>query len=116
MKLTIIGIVDNSDSAHFGLYIPHSRYSTAALGEGGDAASTATPGGGGGDPVTVATLGAGGDAITSADQSYYFRVAPGQDKRALALKLGSSISRLWPGDNCVGGRYLASTRTSYLSK
>jgi len=78
IKLTIIGVVDNSDSAHFGLYIPHSRYSSAALGAGGDS-------------VTAATLGAGGDLTTNADQSYYFKVAPGQDKRALALQLGSAF-------------------------
>ncbi len=78
IKLTIIGVVDNSDSAHFGLYIPHSRYSSAVLGAGGDS-------------VTAATLGAGGDLTTNADQSYYFKVAPGQDKRALALQLGSAF-------------------------
>ncbi|HTD18398.1 MAG TPA: hypothetical protein VK667_02585, partial [Ktedonobacteraceae bacterium] len=90
MKLTIIGVVDNSDSAHFGLYIPHSRYSSAALGVGGDLVTDTTQGAGG-NGVTDVILGAGGDAVTSTDRSYYFKVAPGQDKRALALKLGSAF-------------------------
>src|SRR6266446_8179599 len=61
-KLTIIGVVDNSDSAHFGLYIPRAAIS-------GYDPSPSTP-----------------DAET-----YYFKVAPGQDKRALALALGSAF-------------------------
>lgn len=61
-KLTIIGIVDNSDSAHFGLYIPRTVYGQLAP-------TPSTP-----------------DA-----QTYYFKVAPGQDKRALALALGSAF-------------------------
>lgn len=64
IKLTIIGVVDNSDSAHFGLYIPRSNYSLAGVG-------------------TV-------DNVSSDPQTYYFKVAPGQDKRALALALGSA--------------------------
>ncbi len=62
IKLTIIGVVDNSDSSHFGLYIPQAAYTQ------GDA-NPSTP-----------------DAVT-----YYFKVAPGQDKRALALALGSAF-------------------------
>ncbi len=64
IKLTIIGVVDNSDSAHFGLYIPRSSYSLASVGMVDDVSS---------DP-----------------QTYYFKVAPGQDKRTLALALGSA--------------------------
>ncbi|HLG60434.1 MAG TPA: FtsX-like permease family protein [Ktedonosporobacter sp.] len=64
IKLTIIGVVDNSDSAHFGLYIPRSNYSLAGVG-------------------TV-------DNVSSEPQTYYFKVAPGQDKRALSLALGSA--------------------------
>ncbi|HEU5226242.1 MAG TPA: FtsX-like permease family protein [Ktedonobacteraceae bacterium] len=64
IKLTIIGVVDNSDSAHFGLYIPRSSYSTTGVGTT--------------------------DNISTDPQSYYFKVAPGQDKRALALALGSA--------------------------
>jgi len=63
VKLTIIGVVDNSDSAHFGLYIPRAAYATKSD------INPATP-----------------DA-----QTYYFKVAPGQDKRALALALGSAF-------------------------
>ncbi len=76
VKLTIIGIVDNSDSAHFGLYIPQSSYSSASIGNL-DAGSNI-----GG--VNISTIG------TPASQSYYFKIAPGQNKRALALKLGSA--------------------------
>ena len=61
-KLTIIGVVDNSDDAHFGLYIPRGAIA-------GYNPSPSTP-----------------DAET-----YYFKVAPGQDKRALALALGSAF-------------------------
>ncbi len=61
-KLTIIGVVDNSDDAHFGLYIPRGAIA-------GYNPSPSTP-----------------DA-----QTYYFKVAPGQDKRALALALGSAF-------------------------
>ncbi|MBE3559444.1 MAG: FtsX-like permease family protein [Ktedonobacteraceae bacterium] len=62
MKLKIIGVVDNSDGAHFGLYINQAAYSSVAR----------TP-------------------ATPEAQAYYFKVAPGQDKRALALKLGSAF-------------------------
>src|SRR5258707_14048880 len=61
-KLTIVGVVDNSDSAHFGLYISSKAYSSFQA-----------------DPSTP-------NAVT-----YYFKVAPGQDKRALALELGSAF-------------------------
>ena len=62
MKLTIIGIVDNSDSAHFGLYISQQAYNDFQI-----------------------------DPSTPAAETYYFKVAPGQDKRALALALGSAF-------------------------
>src|SRR6266536_5192862 len=65
MKLTIIGVVDNSDGAHFGLYIQPGSASKASVGTGVDPAQ---PEG----------------------QTYYFKVAPGQDKHALALALGSA--------------------------
>ena len=63
VKLTIIGVVDNSDSEHFGLFIPRAAYTARSD------TNPATP-----------------DA-----QTYYFKVAPGQDKRALALALGSAF-------------------------
>lgn len=63
IKLTIIGVVDNSDSAHYGLYIPRGAYS-------------------GSNEITPSTPNA---------QTYYFKVAPGQDKRALSLALGSAF-------------------------
>ncbi len=62
IKLTIIGVVDNSDSSHFGLYIPQAAYTQGNV-------NPSTP-----------------DAET-----YYFKVAPGQDKRALAFALGSAF-------------------------
>jgi len=62
LKLTIIGVVDNSDSAHFGLYISQKAYSNSQT-----------------------------DPSTPAAETYYFKVAPGQDKRALALALGSAF-------------------------
>jgi putative ABC transport system permease protein len=65
VKLTIIGVVDNSDSAHFGLYIPRAAYDSA-------------------------NIGILDNAPTLGTQTYYFKVAPGQDKRALALALGSA--------------------------
>ncbi len=65
MKLTIIGVVDNSDGAHFGLYIQPGAASLASIGTGIDPAQPEA-------------------------QTYYFKVAPGQDKRALALALGST--------------------------
>jgi len=63
IKLTIIGVVDNSDSAHYGLYIPRGAYS-------------------GGNEIKPTTPNA---------QTYYFKVTPGQDKRALSLALGSAF-------------------------
>lgn len=72
MKVTIIGVVDNSDSSHFGLYIPDTAASAASI-----------------DLNT--TLFADPNQTTyTAYQTYYFKVAPGQDKRALALALGSA--------------------------
>jgi len=61
-KLTIIGVVDNSDSAHFGLYISSKASSTIQT-----------------------------DPSTPEAETYYFKVAPGQDKRALSLALGSAF-------------------------
>ena len=61
-KLTIIGVVDNSDSAHFGLYIPRG-----------------------------AIAGYNPSPLTPDAETYYFKVAPGQDKRALSLALGSAF-------------------------
>ncbi len=62
LKLTIIGVVDNSDSAHFGLYISQKAYSNFQT-----------------------------DPSTPEAETYYFKVAPGEDKRALALALGSAF-------------------------
>lgn len=62
LKLTIIGVVDNSDSNHFGLYVNHALYGNVAV-----------------------------DSEHPDAQAYYFKVAPGQDKRALALALGSAF-------------------------
>ncbi|MBX5451560.1 ABC transporter permease [Thermogemmatispora sp.] len=61
-KLTIIGVVDNSNGDHFGLYISQRLYGSIAVGN---------------DNPEV--------------QGYYFKVAPGHDKRALALQLGSAF-------------------------
>ena len=61
-KLTIIGVVDNSDSSHFGLYISSKAYSSFYS-----------------------------DPSTPEAETYYFKVAPGQDKRALSLELGSAF-------------------------
>jgi len=69
-KLTIIGVVDNSDNAHFGLYIPKAAYSNITA------------------PIAAATV---AGAAVPQTQSYYFKVAPGQDKRALSLALGSAF-------------------------
>jgi putative ABC transport system permease protein len=66
LKVTIVGIVDNSDGAHFGLYLSRALYDKAGLGQPSDP----------GNPQ---------------QESYYFRVAPGQDKRALSLALGSAF-------------------------
>ncbi|HVB72219.1 MAG TPA: FtsX-like permease family protein [Ktedonobacteraceae bacterium] len=60
-KLTIIGVVDNSDSAHFGLYISQAAYQYTI------------------DPTQPEV------------ETYYFKVAPGQDKRALSLAIGSAF-------------------------
>ena len=60
-KLTIIGVVDNSDSQHFGLYISQSAFQVQV------------------------------DPMQPQEQTYYFKVAPGQDKRALALAIGSAF-------------------------
>jgi putative ABC transport system permease protein len=60
-KLTIIGVVDNSDSQHFGLYISQSAFQLQA------------------------------DPTQPQEQTYYFKVAPGQDKRALSLAIGSAF-------------------------
>ncbi len=65
MKLTIIGVVDNSDGAHFGLYIQPGAASLASIGTGVNKTQPET-------------------------QTYYFKVAPGQDPRALSLALGSA--------------------------
>jgi putative ABC transport system permease protein len=72
IKLTIIGVVDNSDNAHFGLYIPSSAYSTSSL-----------------DPDSQLFL--PDDQGYYSSQTYYFKVAAGQDKRAVALALGSAF-------------------------
>jgi putative ABC transport system permease protein len=66
LKVNIIGIVDNSDSAHFGLYLSQTLYNNAGLGK----------------PV---------DPDNPQRESYYFKVAPGQDKQALSLALGSAF-------------------------
>ena len=75
IKLTIIGVVDNSDSAHYGLYIPKAAYVNAPI-----------------DPYIAGVL---SSAVPNQDtpeaQAYYFKAAPGQDKRALALELGSAF-------------------------
>jgi putative ABC transport system permease protein len=62
MKLTIIGVVDNGDSSHFGLYISSAAFHHFQP-----------------------------DLSTPQSQTYYFKVAPGQDKRRLALALGSAF-------------------------
>jgi putative ABC transport system permease protein len=62
MKLTIIGVVDNGDNSHFGLYISSAAYHNFQA-----------------------------DPSTPESQTYYFKVAPGQDKRQLALALGSAF-------------------------
>ncbi|GER87130.1 hypothetical protein KDW_12920 [Dictyobacter vulcani] len=65
-KITVIGVVDNSDSAHFGLYVPRAAY----------------------DPTRASIV--PGSQRTPESQSYYFKVAPGHDPRTLALALGSA--------------------------
>ncbi|HEX7736503.1 MAG TPA: FtsX-like permease family protein [Ktedonobacteraceae bacterium] len=61
-KFTIIGVVDNSDSAHFGIYFSQAAFPA----------------------LTVS-------AYAPNQQTYYLKAAPGQDKRALALQLGSAF-------------------------
>lgn len=61
-RFTIIGIVDNSDSSHFGLYVSQAAFPKVALNPSAPSA-----------------------------QTYYLKVAPGQDKRQLALALGSAF-------------------------
>jgi len=80
MKLTIIGVVDNSDSAHFGLYISRSAYTQA------NAGITTQPN----TPDVLTYAGANPQQDTPDTLTYYFKVAPGQDKRTLALALGSA--------------------------
>ena len=77
VKLTIIGVVDNSDSSHFGLYIPRSTYSNTSI-------TTSAS-----DTGSIGTNAPNPNA--SEAQTYDFKVAPGQDKRALALALGSAF-------------------------
>ena len=72
VKLTIIGVVDNSDNGHFGLYIPSSAYSAGSL-------------------DSDLQLFLPDNQGYYSPQSYYFKVAPGQNKRALALALGSAF-------------------------
>lgn len=85
-KFTIIGIVDNSDSAHFGLYLSDSAYSKTALEGDASGAETALQQGLYGQSAQNTSSGA--DLLQA--RSYYFKAAPGQDKRALALALGSA--------------------------
>lgn len=59
-KMTIIGVVNNSDAAHFGLYLNRAAYGNQ-------------------EPQQPEA------------QTYYFKVAPGRDKHALALALGSAF-------------------------
>lgn len=61
-KFTIIGVVDNSDSSHFGLYFSQAAFPNLQA-----------------------------DAAMPNQQTYFLKVAPGQDKRALTLKLGSAF-------------------------
>ncbi|GHO88907.1 ABC transporter permease [Dictyobacter formicarum] len=65
-KLTVIGVVDNSDSAHFGLYVSQAAYDAKQSG--------IVP----------------GSSDSPQDQSYYFKIAPGHDPRTVALQLGSA--------------------------
>ncbi len=61
-KFTIIGIVDNSDSSHFGLYLSQAAFPHFQV-----------------------------DPTTPNQQNYYLKAAPGQDTHALALKMGSAF-------------------------
>ncbi len=73
IKMTIIGVVDNSDSSHFGLYIPATSYSASSV-----------------DLDTSLFQAVDPNQNFVNTQSYYFKVVPGQDKHALALALGSA--------------------------
>lgn len=81
-KFTVIGIVDNSDSSHFGLYISRTSYSQSSVPV--DQGNTSVPVGQSNIPGQVTSN-------TINTQTYYFKVAPGQDKRTLALALGSAF-------------------------
>ena len=66
VKVNVIGVVDNSDGAHYGLYVSSAAYRAKS---------------GGIVP---------GSSQNPQSESYYFKVAPGQDAHALSLKLGSA--------------------------
>ena len=74
VPLTIIGIVDNSDSAHFGLYVPQSSYSAGAIDFN----------------LPAFAQNSQNNQSYFTPQSYYFKIAPGQDVHKLALALGSA--------------------------
>lgn len=74
MKLTIIGVVDNSDQAHFGLYIPLAAYNKIGY-----------------NPINTQISPFTDQSTNYFQTTYYFKVAPGQDKRKLALQLGSAF-------------------------
>ncbi len=74
MKLTIIGVVDNSDQSHFGIYIPRAAYDKIHY-----------------NPVNTQITPFTDQNTNYFQTTYYFKVAPGQDKRALALRLGSAF-------------------------
>ena len=61
-KFTIIGVVNNSDSNHFGLYFSQAAFPKLTV-------NPATPN----------------------QHTYYLKAAPGQDARALSLRLGSAF-------------------------
>lgn len=71
-KFTIIGVVDNSDNAHFGLYVPQSSYSASSI------------------DLNIPDFLQTNNAAYFSPQTYYFKVAPGQNVRQLALALGSA--------------------------
>ena len=74
MKVTIIGVVDNSDQAHFGLYIPLAAYNKIGY-----------------NPINTQITPFTDQSTNYFQTTYYFKVAPGQDKRQLALQLGSAF-------------------------
>ncbi|HLJ35659.1 MAG TPA: FtsX-like permease family protein, partial [Ktedonobacteraceae bacterium] len=74
MKLTIIGVVDNSDQSHFGIYIPQAAYDKIGY-----------------NPINTQITPFTDENTNYFQTTYYFKVAPGQDKRALALQLGSAF-------------------------